>query len=77
MRAIWKVTFIYFMQEMYEWGRAPACEVASHDLMPCKPSHNWSPSVCPYLHRVSHVLQLIILPAAKFMLLSAFVMLKT
>jgi hypothetical protein len=35
-------------------GRARACEVASHDSLPCKLSHDWSPSVCSCLCRVSY-----------------------
>jgi hypothetical protein len=37
---------------MYGWGRAPPEKVASHDSLPCKSSHNWSPSVCSCLCRV-------------------------
>jgi hypothetical protein len=34
--------------------RAHACEVASHDSLPCKPSHDWSLSVFSCLYRVSY-----------------------
>jgi hypothetical protein len=34
--------------------RVCACKVAPHDSLPCKPSYNWSPSVCSCLYRVSY-----------------------
>jgi hypothetical protein len=39
-RAILKVTFVYFRQPVYEQGSARPCEVASHDQLLRKPSHN-------------------------------------
>jgi hypothetical protein len=51
-KAIWKITSVYFRQLMYERGRVRACQVASLDSLPCKPSHNSSPSVCSCLCRV-------------------------
>jgi hypothetical protein len=61
-----KVTSVYFWQLMQERGRARACEVASHDSFPCKPSHNWSPIVCSrlLLSILWCVLRLIIPPSA-------------
>jgi hypothetical protein len=37
---------------MQEWGRAHACKVASHYSLPCKLTHNWSPSIWFCLYRV-------------------------
>jgi hypothetical protein len=57
-------------QLMWERGRTHAREVLSHDSLPCKPSHNWSPSVfvstvmmCPVIDNPAR---------AKFALLSVF-----
>jgi hypothetical protein len=55
-RAIRKVTSVYFRQLMWECERDRACEVTSHDSLPCKPSHNWSPSVCSCLYGVSYAI---------------------
>jgi hypothetical protein len=54
MRAIRKVTSIYFRQLMSERGRARACEMASHESLSCKPLYNWSPSVCSCLYEMSY-----------------------
>jgi hypothetical protein len=53
MRAIQKVTSIYFRQLMLERGRARVYEVVSRDSLPCKPLHNWSPSVSSCLYWVT------------------------
>jgi hypothetical protein len=66
---IQKVTSVYFRQLMLERGRPLA---ASHDLLTCKSSHNWLPSVV-----VVSIDAMIILPAAKFVLFSAFFTQKT
>jgi hypothetical protein len=66
-RAIRKVTSIHFWQLMWEWGRAHACEVASHDSLPRKPSRNWSIACsCLLLSELWCVLWLIIPPAAVY-----------
>jgi hypothetical protein len=49
MRAIWKVISIHIRQLIHEQGTACACKVVSQDSLPCKSSHNWSPSVCSCL----------------------------
>jgi hypothetical protein len=53
---------------MLERGRACAGEVVSHDSLPCKPSHNWSPIVCSclLLSDLWCALWLIIPPAAVY-----------
>jgi hypothetical protein len=67
-RDIRKATSIYFWPLMLEQGRARACEVASHDSLACKPSHNCSPIVCSclLLSDLWCVLRLIIPPAAVY-----------
>jgi hypothetical protein len=51
-RAVPIVTFVYFGQLMDEQGIASA--VASRESLPCKPLHNWSPSVYSWVCRVSY-----------------------
>jgi hypothetical protein len=41
-----------------------AFEVASHDSQPCKPSHNWSPSIYSCLYRESYDVSWIDNPAS-------------
>jgi hypothetical protein len=65
MRAIQKVISIYFWQ-LIRRGES-VCDVVTHDSLPCKPSHNWSPIVCScLLLRDLCVLQLIFPPSAVY-----------
>jgi hypothetical protein len=52
-RGIQKVISVYYRPLMWEWGRARACEIASHDSLPYKPSNSWLTSLCSCLYRVS------------------------
>jgi hypothetical protein len=63
-RDIRKVTPVYFIPLMYEWGWARACELASQDSLPCKPSQNRSPSICTCFYRVRYGVSWIENPAS-------------
>jgi hypothetical protein len=52
-RAIRKVTSVHFRKLIEEWGSACPIEVASRDSLPCKPLHNWPPSLCSCLYTES------------------------
>jgi hypothetical protein len=51
-RVLREVTSVYLRQQMWDCGKARACE--SHDSLPSKPSHNWSQTVCSCFYRVGY-----------------------